>query len=266
MYPTDFLVPMDAKDYHAEPLMCSTMLKAFMSSPKGYKRIIDGVAPRVTTPAMDFGTAVHAAILEPDTFDDLYVISDGPINPKTNKPYGRETKAFEEWASTQTKAVISSTDNAKLTEIKADFANNPGCVQLMSQGVAEQVAFATVINTPCKVRIDWFNPDMGIVDIKTTNNLDRFRWQFKDLGYGLQLAFYSQVVLQLTDCAVPCYVIALETSEPYRTAALEIPMEYINIQRFFVKSALMRLEECKESGVWPSGWEGIRTFDLGQYE
>ncbi len=48
--------------------------------------------------AYAFGRAFHCWFLEGEAaFHQRYVVSEGPINEKTLKPYGRDTKAFQEW-------------------------------------------------------------------------------------------------------------------------------------------------------------------------
>ena len=57
------------------------------------------------------GRAAHCLILEGrNAFDREYVVTDGPINPRTGESYGRNTKTFAEWAATQEREIISGKD------------------------------------------------------------------------------------------------------------------------------------------------------------
>ena len=40
-------------------------------------------------------------------FDDQYLVSDGPVNARTNEPYGKTTKSYSDWLAAQTKEVLS---------------------------------------------------------------------------------------------------------------------------------------------------------------
>ena len=43
---------------------------------------------------------------------------------------------------------------------------------LLADGVAEGVVRAEYCGMPCQARLDWLNPERGIVDLKTCDNLD----------------------------------------------------------------------------------------------
>ena len=43
---------------------------------------------------------------------------------------------------------------------------------LLADGVAEGVVRAEYCGVPCQARLDWLNPERGIVDLKTCDNLD----------------------------------------------------------------------------------------------
>ena len=37
-----------------------------------------------------------------EAFDGQFLVADGPVNPKTGEPFGKATKAYAEWLSSQT--------------------------------------------------------------------------------------------------------------------------------------------------------------------
>ena len=83
-------------DYHAIKALSNSSLSVLKRSPtEFYKRFVTGEMKGQESEAMFLGSAVHMLALEPERFDAEYVVLDGPINPTTKKPYGRDTKAFE---------------------------------------------------------------------------------------------------------------------------------------------------------------------------
>ena len=53
------------------------------------------------SPALLIGRATHVRILEGrDVYEAAFAFG-GPVNPKTGKPFGSNTKAFAEWAAAQ---------------------------------------------------------------------------------------------------------------------------------------------------------------------
>ena len=91
-----------------ENLCPSHLLADFRESPALYRRKVSGEITESESSAFVMGRAAHCLILEGgNAFDREYVVTDGPINPRTGESYGRNTKAFAEWAATQEREIIS---------------------------------------------------------------------------------------------------------------------------------------------------------------
>ena len=86
---TDFITHESAGEYHARSrsgeFMSSHQLAEFRDSPAlYYKKICGEVEQQSESTAFIIGRAAHALILEGrDGFDRDFIVSDGPINPKT---------------------------------------------------------------------------------------------------------------------------------------------------------------------------------------
>ena len=110
-----YLLDIPADQYHAatkaNEYTTSHRLQLFRRCPKLFKKTIDGEIVEGDTAAFALGRATHTYIIEgADTFAAENLVSDGPINKTTNKPYGRLTKAYAEWAAEQSKPIISTAD------------------------------------------------------------------------------------------------------------------------------------------------------------
>ena len=104
---TDRFLTIPAEEYHAASrsgrYMSSHLLADFRESPELYRRKTNGVIAEGESPALAPGRAAHCLILEGRAaFDGQYLVADGPVNPKTGEPYGKATKAYAEWLSSQT--------------------------------------------------------------------------------------------------------------------------------------------------------------------
>jgi hypothetical protein len=93
--------PEDEKVYHARAgeYMSSHQLRDFRKCPELFRRQRVGLIPRPDKPAYLMGRAAHCLIIEGKAEFDRRYMTGGPINPKTGRPYGADTKAHAEFAS-----------------------------------------------------------------------------------------------------------------------------------------------------------------------
>lgn len=84
-------------------------------------------------------------------------------------------------------------------------------------GIKQQVMVGEIEGLPYKIKIDSYIPGTAIVDLKTTQTLDRnHRYYIPDsgeklpfylaYGYDTQLAIYREIVRQNTGETLPCYL------------------------------------------------------------
>lgn len=267
-----YLLEIPAEEYHAatkeNKYTTSHRLNLFRRCPALYHKHITGEIVEGDTAAFQMGRAVHVLTLEPDNFDKEYLVADGPINPKTGNPYGRETKAFKEWADVQTLPVIGTEEHALMKKLADAVHAHEIAAEILKAGIAEATVRAVWDGEPVQARLDWFDPERGIIaDLKTCADVDRFPFDVRDFGYVTQLAFYKRV-LELAGYAGPslrAYLIAVEKREPFRVAVVEIyPMtlEDGNIaeaSKYGVGNNLMMSEllTCRAKNEWPTRYEKL---------
>lgn len=269
----EYLLDIPAEEYHAatkeNQYTTSHRLNLFRRCPALYHKHITGEIVDGDTAAFQMGRAVHVLTIEgADKFDAEYLVADGPTNPKTGKPYGRETKMFKDWAELQTRPVIGSNDHALMLKLSDAVHAHPIAADILSAGFAEATVRAVWDGEPVQARLDWFDPERGIIaDLKTCADVDRFPFDIRDFGYVTQLAFYKRV-LELAGYAGPslrAYLIAVEKKEPYRVAVVELyPMtlEDGNIaeaSKYGVGNNLVMSEllTCRAKDEWPTRYEEI---------
>lgn len=269
----EYLLDIPAEEYHAatkeNQYTTSHRLNLFRRCPALYHKHITGEIVEGDTAAFQMGRAVHVLTIEgADKFDAEYLVADGPTNPKTGKPYGRETKAFKDWAELQTRPVIGGDDHALMLKLSGAVHAHPIAADILSAGFAEATVRAVWDGEPVQARLDWFDPERGIIaDLKTCTDVDRFPFDIRDFGYVTQLAFYRRV-LELAGYHGPrirAYLIAVEKKEPYRVAVAEISELTLNDGNVAEAgkygagndTVMRELLECRAADRWPTRYEEL---------
>lgn len=255
-----------SEQYHAQSksgrYMSSHMLGDFRSSPLLYRKKVLGQIEEKSSTAYAFGSAAHKLILEGrDAFDHEYVIADGPINERTGKPYDKKSQAYVAWLAAQDKEIISTEDFGTCVKLQHSVWSHPVAHELLSEGVAEGVVRADLEGVPCQIRMDWFNPKMGLVDYKTCAEIKWFESDCRRLGYINQMAFYRAVIRQVTGENVPVRIIATEKAEPFASGVFRLTPEVLDQAEAVNRAALNRYKQCMETGLWPTGYEQERIID-----
>ena len=210
------------------------------------------------------GRVFHSLVLE----NIEPIIFQEPINEKTGKAYGYETKKyleakknFEELNATE---YITSTERAKMEPMREALIKEFG-QYLTCRGFNERSFFAQCPDTGMKVKC---RPDRiagaTIFDLKTCDDIGRFEIDVKKWGYHIQAAFYSDVFELATGKKPDKFIfMAVEKREPFDTCLYELSAEYFEIGRIKYKKAMKEMKACQESGNFPGvmGDKPVLTID-----
>jgi hypothetical protein len=245
----------------------SHYLALYRKCPALYRQEMLGIAPRKDSAAFALGRAAHVAILQgEEAFKRQFLVDDGPINERTGKPFAPGTKAWEEHFAGEARTVVSTADFGTIKQMCASVVEHSAAMSLLVAGRAEgTIRVPDFCGLPCQIRIDWFNPQLGIVDLKTCSDLDRFVWDAKDFDYVYQMAFYRQVLAAAFPQAsgAPVHVVAVEKQRPFRCGVWEVSPESLSKAAAENADALRRLgDSLSDSGSWPTGFETVRTLSL----
>ena len=150
---TDRFLTIPAEEYHAASrcgrYMSSHNLAAFRESPELYRRKTSGEIAESESPALALGRAAHCLILEGRAaFDEQYLVADGPVNPKTGEPYGKATKAYAEWLSSQTREIVSPKDYGFIVKLQKSVWLHDAASALLDDGVSEAIVRAEYRGVP----------------------------------------------------------------------------------------------------------------------
>ena len=253
-----------ADEYHAKAkeYLSSHQLIDYMNCPYLYHKKKTGMIEDRDSPAFLIGRAAHTRILEGvDVYEREFAVG-GPINPATGKPYGNTTKKFLEWQEAQCKPVLPFDKADMISCMNSGVRQNSYACELLEQGRAEGVVRSDYRGISSQIRIDWTHPELGIVDLKTCDDLTWFESDAKRFHYQHQLAFYQAVFGRVTGFLCPVYIIAVEKKEPFRCGVWQLTEETLSQARHENDAAVDRLLRSQTEDKWVTGYEELRFLSI----
>lgn len=255
---------MPRAEYEAIDAANYSTLKHFNLSPAHAREII--LHPPEPTEAMEFGTAMHTAILEPQQFAGSYVQA-----PKFDR---RTTAGKAAWIGFE--AQHPGRNYLKPEEwdncagiMKAIETNETATLLLRGEGANEISAVWTDpdVGILCKGRLDRFTSLYGwsvVVDVKTTDvaHPSIFPTHAARMGYHIQAAFYLDALAALAPADRRFVTLAIERDRPHGMMAYEYDEQAIVVGRNRYKTYLKIYAECRKTGIWPTYDSGIEPLTL----
>lgn len=255
-------VDMSAEEYHSNPdVVGHSALVSILQSPKRYRAsLLEG---RTVTEAMEFGTAFHTRVLEPELFEQTYV-----VKPKFDRRKTADKEAEAAWdAKNEGKKAISESGLKDLGGMFESIMEEPHIEVMIKNSYREKSFFWTDEDTgiDCRIRPDILVYDaqtkkiIAVADLKSTQNAskEKFRKEISDRGYDLQAAFYADAISEALGRAIPFYLIPVESVFPFGAASYEVGSVTMEVGRKKYRTALQLLQWCRANNRWPS-------YQLGQ--
>jgi len=269
-------VDLTDEQYFAEynQFMSAHNLQTFRHSPMAFKRKQSGEVVRQSSAAYAFGTAAHHLVLEgPDVFHANYSVGGGPVNPKTDKPYGASTNRYKEWLAELAKAgkePISESDYYKIGCMNNHIHNHPTAAPLFETGKPEVAIRGHLYDVKSQSKIDWLDEkNKRIVDLKTCAELGskhtshfpcKFAKDAQYFGYFQQLAFYRSMVAALTGENYEVFIVAVEKTEPFEVGVFRLSKSTLDGAEEQNRNTLTEYKACLEAGDWPSRFNETITL------
>ncbi len=258
------------EQYHRNPAIGSSMLKKILESPKRYKaEFIDKKIVRKETAALNFGSAIHLALLEPQIFLKRYA-----VEPDVR----RNTNVYKDWrdavlASDPNAVIVSQDDMDNLQGMIESVLEHPKVSAMLRKGVPEQSIYQEVQVEngviAAKVRPDWLHENGDIIDLKSCRDagFSEFRRQAYELDYHVSAAFYHHVVeleYGKKDGREFWYV-ALEKTCPWDVAIYRANDLHLGRGEADWRKAVWLYNQCVATGKWPGKQEAAQDLDLPGY-
>lgn len=251
MDPTPGIYPdIPPGEYHAAKGVSTSFLKAFANSPRKAR-----FGEREATQALESGTLIHAAVLEPDKLDTLY------------QPTNLERTGTAAWEAEERMAMgrklVKRHEFDRSRRIRDAIYGDYEARELLTGIQVEQSfwwidPFTGVLR---KGRADAVNPHFRcIVDVKTCEDSSReaFRSAVGRYKYHWQQASYTDGWQAAGGWEVHGFVfLALEKEEPFLCGKYRINPEDIDEARYDLNSIMPEVKTCLDTDAWPTRREGV---------
>jgi hypothetical protein len=219
--------------------------------------------PREVSKAMDLGTLIHAATLEPETLENIVIVS----------PYADfRTKEAREWKAEQAelgKIITSEEEIEKIKEI-AGVVLDDYHINFLAEYKTEVAVFGKIGNTEIKGLIDLVPDNLDcLVDLKTTAGIESpeaLQRTIVNRGYHWQAALYLDLWNAATGEKRTRFVFCfIETEAPYESAWVELSENLLDIGRAGYMNAVAKWQTCVATNHWPKRIEGILKIETPKY-
>lgn len=247
-----------------------TLIKHVLRSPAHAKAYLAGDKP--PTPAMQFGTAVHASILNSDNFSNEVA-----VKPDINRRTAAGKVQHEKFLNTSKGlAVITSQQAADCINIAMSIRNSETASRLLNSSHKEQSYLweDPLTRIVCKARVDVCHPaSKQVVDLKTTTDASEqgFARTIAKFGYHIQAAFYLRAASGF-DTAVEAYndgwrfyIVAVETASPFSVASYKLDQRAIIEGDKMVYKGLVAWAESQLLDTFPGYDDRIISISLPRW-
>ena len=229
--------------YHAAPGISKSGLDLVARSPAHYAY----AAPRTATRAMEIGTALHCAILEPERFATDYML----LREVTDRRASAYKEACKVWAAEN---VLTGTEADRVAGMQESVLSHSVLRKFMiAPGRCELSVFANDPETGVlvKCRFDKLLDAKIAIDVKKTQDLRDFGKSVANYGYHTQAAFYTDVWKWATGEDLEGFMFAaVEELMPHASAMMTLDDEAMDIGRMLYRKALNTYAECWERDEW----------------
>lgn len=228
-------------------------LDQIAKTPAHYRAWVDG-AEQPETPALVFGRALHALVLEPDTFAAEW--AERPYFGDLRTKAGKEAR--DAWlAENPGKTLVDPDDWRRLNAMHEAITAHPVAGRLFVGGHAESTAIWTDPATGllCKARYDYLRPDINVIaDLKSTEDASPagFARSVASYRYPVQQAHYTAAPAVLGGDRPAFLFVAIEKQPPHAVAVYQLDPDAAEHGARLRGRDMARLAECIEHDAWPS--------------
>jgi hypothetical protein len=238
-------VDLDDRSYFALPRLSASGAKTLLKSPARYRYERDN--PAKPTAAMEFGTMMHALVLEPHVFASRYALA-----PDVDRRTKEGKVAAEQWAANNPGRIAVPSADWERVHAMARAVEQAGGGDLMVGGDMERAICWERDGVPLKAKLDCLGRDC-IVDLKTTSaededSIQRAAWSF---GYHISAAAYQEAAEVLTGRKLPKVFVFVTSTAPHDVVILEASDDFIARGRVLWDKAVRLYAACAEFDDWP---------------
>jgi len=254
-----------AQAYHSDDAVGSSLIRKLQTSTPMHAKAM--METPMSSPAMSLGTALHAAMLEPE--NDL---AQAVVQPDIDK----RTKAGKE---IHAEFVLANAGRCIITQEQAEQLDGMVIACLKDWRIKHSLSackrreisvFGSIGGHPAKARLDAWNGHGMVCDIKTTRDLAcDFEKSIANFGYGLQAAWYREVLRsvfasegRLMPDDFDFVFLVVETAYPHGTAVYRMRDDVMDCY----SDRLVELQNQWWDSVMKNeykGWADTDVVDIG---
>lgn len=274
--PTASLIEhMSNDEYHACPEFSSTQLKDMnRSAAHFYVNSISKEAKKEASTAMNFGTLVHTMFLEPEQFENEFVIA--PKFDRRTKAGKEEVAAWEQ--ANEGKLLVSEEDVDNASRMSENLRSLSIYKAMQDNyGMPEASFFFTdpVFGLNLRVRPDWHIapckafPNGLIIDLKTTDDARpmAFSRTCANFSYDLSTSMYREgfQAYYQTEDKPPFIFLVAERNTPFNVKQYKASDLFLSVGDVRYKKSKESLAESLLLDEWNGYSKGIEDIFLPQY-
>ena len=232
------------EEYHSHNSISASGLKTI------YKQSVNHYLKSSFKPtdAMNFGSAVHSAILEDS--EDIAVIPELNLSKDYKYPWNtKEGKKIKKQflEDNKGKIIITQEEQKAIEKIQNNFNNHSLAKRLVQRLTESEVSYyGKIDDIQVRVRPDGIKEDDYIIDIKTSNDASprAFRNSVYNFAYHLQACFYSEA---LGYDPAKFRFITIENKYPYTVEVFAMSSDMIEYGKNAWRVALANWKEYLET-------------------
>ena len=221
--------------------------------------------PREREPQLDFGKAVHMAVLQPELASKK--LMQGPPDRRGNKWRDAYYRAKETGA-----LLLPEETYNEVFIIQEAAAKHPVIMKLNgSKTLYEPSAYWTEKRTgiQCRCRPDIYAPDLTLIaDLKTTADASAWNWARTagNLGYHVQEAIYTEGWQNAGGGDVEGFIfICIESKAPFCTVVYELEPSAVTEGHAVFQRALDTYKVCLANNIWPGYRTTVQPLDIPHF-
>jgi hypothetical protein len=175
---------MDSDEFYyklcGKNMLSSSSAKLLLDSYKKYYYVTKYGYPE--SQALRDGWLFHTAILEPDVFESQVFVD---VQSKNSKAY--------KLAKEEHKKVFTVKERESAERLADAFLKNSQLVDYLNKAKFEVPIAGEVMGMPFRGKADVITKDGGIIDLKTTTNIKKFKYSAYNFSYDLQCYVYCNL-------------------------------------------------------------------------
>ncbi len=254
-----------AQAYHSDDAVGSSLIRKLQTSTPMHALAM--LATPMASPALSLGTALHAAMLEPE--NDLAQAVVQPDIDKRTKLGKEEYATFA--ALNEGRCIITPDQAQQLDGMVIACLKDWRIKHALSACKKREVSvFGSVGGLKAKARLDAWNGHGMVLDLKTTRDLAcDFEKSIANFGYGLQAAWYREVLRsvfrsegRLMPDDFSFVFLVVETAHPHGTAVYRMSDEVMDCYSDRLVELQKQWWECVLMNEYP-GWPQTDVVDIG---